>query len=158
MNEQYRLILKSLLICVLTFMLATYYKNLFLNKYILEGETNLIIIQLSSIIYYIILAFGVFVVLIQIGVQKETVITILATLGFTIGLSFQNLLSRGISGVYIMIENLYKIGDYIDTGKNKGYVRRFNFFNTILYDDSKRINIVVPNNVIDSNSLINYSK
>jgi len=157
MNEPYKMILKIVLILSITFILARYYKNLFLNRY-MKGETNLILKQISSIIYYVIVCFGIFIVLIQLGVQKETLLTILATVGFTSGLALQTTLEKGVSGVYIMLENFYQIGDYIDTGKSKGYVKEFNFFNTVLYDDRNDINIVVPNNVIDSNALINYNR
>ena len=157
MKETYKMILKIVLILSITFILARYYKNLFLNRY-MKGETNLILKQISSVIYYVIVVFGIFIVLIQIGIQKETLLTILATLGFTSGLALQTTLQKAVSGIYIMVENLYQIGDYIDTGKSKGYVKEFNFLNTVLYDDRNDINIVVPNNVIDSNALINYNK
>ena len=157
MKETYKMILKIVLILSITFILARYYKNLFLNRY-MKGETNLILKEVSSVIYYGIVFFGILISLIQIGIQKDTLLTMLATVGFTSGLALQTPLQRAVSAIYIMLENLYQIGDYIDTGNTKGYVKEFSFMNTILYDDSNDINIVVPNNMIDSNTLVNYSK
>lgn len=152
------MILKIVLILSISFILATYYKNLFLNTY-MKGETNLLLKELSSVIYYAIVFLGILISLIQIGIQKDTVLTLLATVGFTSGLALQTPLQRAVSSVYIIFQKLYQIGDYIDTGGNtKGYVKEFNFMNTILYDDINHINIVVPNDIIDSNTLINYTR
>ncbi len=158
MKEPYRMILKVIFIIIITFLIANYYTNLILNKYVMKGETSLVIRQFASIIYYAIISFGVIVCLIQVGIQSSTILTVLGTVGFTCGLSVQGTLSRGVSGVYIMLENLYEIGDYIDTTRSKGYVKKFNFFNTILYDNINNLDILVPNNLIDSNVLINYTK
>ena len=158
MEEKYRTILKVITIIIFTFMIATYYRNLILKKYIFEGQTILLIRQFAFTIYYGIIGFGVIVVLIQIGIQKSTILTLLGTIGFTFGLSFQGTLSRVISGIYIMLGNLYQIGDYVDAGRNKGYVKKFNFFHTVLYDENNKIDILIPNNLIDSNALVNYTK
>jgi small-conductance mechanosensitive channel len=158
MKEEYiKKILKIITIIIFTFLLATYYKNLILNKYIIEGKTSLLIHQFASIIYYSIIAFGFIIILIQVGIEKSTILTIFVTIGFTIGLSLQNILSRSVSGIYIMLGNLYKIGDYVEAGKNKGYVKKFNFFNTTLYNEQNKVDILIPNNLIDSNVLINYT-
>lgn len=156
MKPLYLTTIKIILIIIITFLIAKYLQNLLVKNYLNKGGNSLIIYQVSSIIYYLIISIGFVLIMIQIGVQKSTILTFIGTLGLTIGLSLQSTLSRCVSGIYIILENLYDIGDYINAGGNKGYVKKFNLFNTTLNENG--IDIIVPNDNIDSSSFTNYTK
>lgn len=156
MKPVYLTSLKIIIIIILTFIIAKYFKNLIIKRYLEKGGNSLIIYQVSSIIYYIILSFGIILIMIQIGIQKSTILTFMGTIGLTIGLSMQSTLSRCVSGIYIILENLYDINDRVSAGGIEGYVKNFNLFNTTLNKDG--IDTIIPNDNIDSTSFINYTK
>jgi len=156
MKPLYLTTIKIILIIIITFLIAKYLQNLLVKNYLNKGGNSLIIYQVSSIIYYLIISIGFVLIMIQIGVQKSTILTFIGTLGLTIGLSLQNTLSRCVSGIYIILENLYDIGDYINADGNKGYVKKFNLFNTTLNENG--LDIIIPNDNIDSSSFTNYTK
>jgi len=156
MKPLYLTTIKIILIIIITFLIAKYLQNLLVKNYLNKGGNSLIIYQVSSIIYYLIISIGFVLIMIQVGVQKSTILTFIGTLGLTIGLSLQSTLSRCVSGIYIILENLYDIGDYINAGGNKGYVKKFNLFNTTLNENG--LDIIIPNDNIDSSSFTNYTK
>ena len=150
--------IKILITIIVTFAFASYYKNMIINKYIVQPETTLVVRQISDIVYYAILIIGFIVILMQFGVEKSTILTFTGTLGFAITLSLQNTLSRGVSGIRIILENIYQIGDRIEVGSNVGYVKDFSIFNTLIHDEVNNVDILLPNDLIDSNALINYNR
>jgi small conductance mechanosensitive channel len=114
--------------------------------------------QISDILYYGIIAFGLVLVLIEFGVQKSTILTLLVSVGITLGLSFQNILLKVFSGIYIIMMKLYDIGDSINVNSTTGQVVAFNLFNTTVRDQTKNIDIIIPNDIISDTELINYTR
>lgn len=150
--------IKILITMIVTFTVASYYKNMIINKYIVHVKTTLVVKQLSDMVYYAIIIIGFILVLIQFGVEKSTILTLAGTIAFSITLSLQNTLARGVAGIHIILENIYEIGDRIKVGSNVGYVKDFSMFNTLIHDEVNNVDILIPNDLIDSNALINYNR
>lgn len=157
-NPQKSKVIKIVVITILTFVLGSYFKSLITKKTKNQSQNKIVLEQISNIVYYGILVFGFILVLIEVGVQKTTIYTLLVSVGFTIGISLQTLLSRGLSGIYIIMMNLYDIGDNIKINNNVGVVKSFNLFNTTVYNNTGKIDIVIPNDMIGENELINYTR
>ncbi len=123
---------------------------------------NLIYYQMNWIIYYTIIVFGLIVSLINLGFNVATILTLLGSIGLALGLAFQETLKNIISGVYIGISKLYKIGDLItlkplgNTNITSGRVIDFNLYYTTIINQYKQISIL-PNSIIQNNILTNLS-
>ncbi len=95
-------------------------------------NTNIAYQQLEFIIYYLIYAFGIFVALVNLGIQTNTILAILGIFVVGIGLSLQTTINNIWAGLYISINRLFSIGDLIEVGNIKGYVQSFSLFNTVV--------------------------
>ena len=151
-------LIKITFISIFSIIIASYFKHMITKRTANQSQNKIVLEQISNIIYYGILALGFILVLIEVGVQKTTIYTLLVSVGFTIGISLQTILSRCLSGVYIIMMNLYDIGDKIKVNTTTGTVKYFNLFNTTVYDEAKKIDVVIPNDMVGENELINFTK
>jgi small-conductance mechanosensitive channel len=113
--------------------------------------------QISYIVYYLIYVMGIFIALINLGVQTSTILAVLGIFVVGIGLSLQATIANIWAGLYISINKLFSIGDLIEVNKIKGYVQTFSLFNTVIIEKDNRTPIVIPNTMIQTNMLTNYS-
>ncbi len=113
--------------------------------------------QFGHIIYYLIYVFGIFAALINLGVQTNTILAVLGIFVVGIGLSLQSTITNIWAGLYISTNRLYSIGDLIEVNKIKGYVQSFSLFNTVIIDPQNRTPIIIPNTMIQTNMLTNFS-
>jgi len=148
-------IITSIIIFIIFLTLASYVKNLLSNN-----NSNLMIDQLKSIIYYSIITFGCFVILLQFGVELNSLVGFLGAFIITLGLAFQTFLSNIVASFYIIFSNLFKKGDNITiNGLIRGYIVDFDLFNTTLVNEDG-ITSFVPNSSFlfssfQNNSIIN---
>ncbi len=113
--------------------------------------------QFSHIVYYLIYVVGIFAALINLGIQTSTILAVLGIFVVGIGLSLQATIANIWAGLYISTNRLFSIGDLIEVNKIKGYVQTFSLFNTVIIDKENRTPIVIPNTMIQTNMLTNYS-
>ena len=93
----------------------------------------------------------------MVGIQMTSFIAVLGAAGVAIGMALQGTLSNFASGVMILVFKPYKVGDYVEAQGVAGFVKEIQIFNTILTTfDNKTI--IVPNGVLATNTLTNYSK
>lgn len=153
MNLDYKRCLQSIVIIIISFIIAKLYSNNSTKK----ENKDLINYELNNIIYYIILIIGIIFALFNLQIQTSTLLTVLGSAGIAIALSLQTILTNVTSGLYIGCNNLYKIGDMIQitspSGKlYKGNVSSFNLFNTTITDNKN--SIIIPNTMIQSNIIV----
>lgn len=91
-----------------------------------------------------------------LGMNVTTLVAALGTAGVTIGLALKDSLSNFASGVLILFNHTFKVGDFIEIDGQKGTVRRIELmFTTLATADNKRL--VIPNSVITNDMIINYT-
>lgn len=91
-----------------------------------------------------------------LGMNVTTLVAALGTAGVTIGLALKDSLSNFASGVLILFNNTFKVGDYIEVNGHAGTVKRIELmFTTLATADNKRI--VIPNSVMTSDMIVNYT-
>ncbi|MDX2474459.1 MAG: mechanosensitive ion channel family protein [Candidatus Krumholzibacteria bacterium] len=76
-------------------------------------------------------------------------------LGIVVGLGAQPLINDLVSGLFILFENLYLVGDYIETGSSRGVVESIDIRTTRLRDPGGQQHILRNGQVGD---IVNYSK
>jgi len=157
----------SFFILILFLVLANYTKNLIIDlgskKVKSENseseliKRDLIYDQFSNIVYYITIFMGIIFAVINLGIQQNTVLTILGSFGLALGLALQGLITNFIAGIYITLNNLFKINDVIRVQNFSGQVIAFTLLNTIIRDTNNNI-IHIPNNILRDNVITNFSK
>lgn len=150
----------SVLVFTVFYTIAYAYKKT--NK--TDNDKRLVQHEIKLITYYVILVFGALCAIIPLGIQPATLLAVFGTTGIAIALSMQGVLTNMVSGIYISVNSLFKLGDTIeivDSSGNhyKGPVASFNLFNTIINTD-KDTTVTVPNTYIQNNmiKIINTSQ
>ncbi len=110
----------------------------------------------SSMSYFVLMAFVVIAALDRLGIQTTSFIAILGAAGLAIGLALQGSLANFASGVLMLIFKPFKCGDFIEGGGITGIVEGINIFTTEMKTpDNKKI--IVPNAKVMEGNIINYS-
>jgi len=109
----------------------------------------------TNIIKYLLLFIGVLVVLNSLGMPIATIVAGLSVVGVVVGLAFQDMLKDFISGIFILIENQFSVGDTIEVSGFKGEVTSLGFKTTRIKKYTGEIMIISNRNIIE---VINYSK
>ncbi len=110
----------------------------------------------SQVVRWLILAVGLVAVLNRLGVQTASFITVLGAASLAIGLSLQQTLGNVASGLMILFNKPYRIGDIVAVGDVKGTVHRLGLFATEI-DNGDNVRVYVPNTKVFSNEIYNLS-
>ena len=92
-----------------------------------------------------------------IGIKATSFIAVLGAAGLAIGMALQGTLQNFAGGVIILLLRPFKVGDYIEVGSFKGYVKEIRIFHTLIRPFNGRI-IIVPNSELATKSLINHTR
>lgn len=151
---------KILLICLLIFLIGRR-----LIKFVMKGirrsfeksrmdaGASRFLTTLVSAILNILLLVTIAQIL---GVQTSSIVAIVGSAGFTLGLALQGSLSNFAGGVMILIRRPFVIGDYIITPEGEGNVYDIDIFYTKLRTlDNKTI--VIPNGALSNSAITNVT-
>lgn len=106
------------------------------------------------IVLYILLGI---IVLSILNVPMTSIVTIIGTMGVTIGLALKDSLANVSGGFIILLNRPFKVGDYIETVGINGTVEQIGiFYTTIVTNDNKTAH--VPNGSISNSNIVNYSQ
>lgn len=121
-------------------------------------QTKLVFVTLGQITYYTVIVTGVLVVLKVLGIETASIIALIGTIGFAVGLALQGSLSDIASGILLALLQMYSIGDIIQIDDVEGKVKDFNMFHTEVEDIHTRTTITIPNRKIQESVVINHTK
>ncbi|NNF15513.1 MAG: mechanosensitive ion channel [Gammaproteobacteria bacterium] len=111
---------------------------------------------IRSIIYVLLLAFVAIAVLGKLGIDTTSLAAIFAAAGLAIGLALQGSLGNFASGVMLIANRPFKVGDLVSIAGVTGVVEQINVFATELNTaDNKRL--IVPNGEITSSVITNLT-
>lgn len=110
---------------------------------------------ISNIIKWFIIIIAFLMILDVFGVDTKTLVASLGILGLVIGLALQDILKDFISGLFIIFENQYCIGDVIEVKGYKGEVINLGLKTTRIRNYTGEVKIIPNRNVED---VINYSQ
>ncbi len=102
---------------------------------------------LKGIVIFTLACLGILWVFQQLNVSVIIVLVALGIISFTVSLGGHNLVKDIISGILILLEDQYAIGDLIDLDYTMGYVEDLNFRVTQLRDAGGRLS-TIPNSRI----------
>ena len=111
-----------------------------------------------SLTKYVLYFLLIMMILSGFGVTTGSVVALLGSAGFTLGLALQGSLANFAGGVLILILKPFKVGDYIieSAGGNEGTVVGITIFYTKLNTvDNKQI--LIPNGSLSNTTIVNVS-
>ncbi|MDT0621495.1 mechanosensitive ion channel family protein [Croceitalea vernalis] len=92
-----------------------------------------------------------------LGVELSGLVTVVAAMGFAIGLSLQGSLGNFASGILILFLKPYKVHDWIQVDESFGKVEEIGIFNSVLVTPGNKT-LIVPNSKITDGVVTNYSE
>lgn len=117
-------------------------------------KTETFRILLNNLIKYCIILFLILAILTVYGVDVTSVLAGLGIVGVVVGLALQDLAKDIISGISIILENQYAVGDTISIGDFKGEVVFLGLKTTRVKNWEGQVKIFANRNIVE---VINYS-
>ncbi len=141
----------------LLFYLSAKLKSLLVNRVFVRYMEHVGTRQaIGSIIRYVVVFFGLIIILQSAGIDLTSVTVLAGALGVGIGFGLQNITNNFVSGIVILFERPIKVGDRIEVGTTHGRVMNVSpRATTILTNDN--IAIIVPNSDFITKQVINWS-
>lgn len=110
----------------------------------------------TTLLKYILILIGVISGIAQFGVEWDKLQWLVAALGVGLGFGLQEIVANFISGLIILFEKPFRIGDTVTIGTLTGNVSRIQIRATTLIDfDNKEV--IIPNKTFITERLINWS-
>ncbi len=110
----------------------------------------------SSLVYYLVMAFVVIAVLGMVGIQTASLVAVLGAAGLAVGLALQGTLSNFASGVMLLVFRPFHRGDYVEAAGVAGSVETVGIFTTTLTTPDN-VEIVIPNSAVWGRTIKNYA-
>lgn len=111
---------------------------------------------LGTLLHYCILIIGMMIILQTAGVQLSSLVVVLGTVGIGLGLGLQPVVNSFISGLLILFEKPFKVGDEIRVGNATGEVMRIRMRTTTLLTKDN-ITFIIANADFTTMPVTNWS-
>lgn len=111
---------------------------------------------ITTLLSYVIIAFGVSVFLGILGVSWSKLQWLVAALSVGLGFGLQEIFANFISGIIMLFERPIRIGDRITIGSSTGTVKRINIRATHMIDTEGK-DVIIPNKTFVTGQLINWT-
>lgn len=150
-------ILKVLLVLILGFMLAAFYKRKIMDLVTREKLSYSSAKMISSAGYYTLVFITLLIALKTIGLDLSNLGLIAGALSIGIGFGLQTVVSNLAAGIILMFERTIRIGDYIEvTDTIRGTVSDMKMRSTTVTTNDN-IDIIIPNSSFIQNNVINWT-
>ena len=110
----------------------------------------------STVCRYAITAVGIITVFSTIGIKWSNLQWLIAALSVGLGFGLQEIVANFISGLIVLFERPYSVGDTVTVGEVHGTVTRIRIRATTI-EDWDRKELIVPNKEFITGQLINWS-
>ena len=91
-----------------------------------------------------------------LGLSMDKLTVIVGALSVGIGLGLQNIINNFVSGVILVFERPFKVGDYVELADKKGQVLQIGIRSSILLTD-QGAQVIIPNGDLLSGRLVNWT-
>ena len=120
------------------------------------GTSSLLHTALTGMTRRIIMIVGVVVAISMLGININPLVAAIGAAGLVIGLALQGTLSNFASGILILVNRPYDVGDVINAGGVFGKVDAMNLFSTRVLTFDNQV-MLVPNNQVWNGVITNVT-
>ena len=113
--------------------------------------------MLANLVKYALWALVLITVLTQFGIETTSIIAALGGAALAVGLALQGTLSNVASGVMILVQKPFKVGEAITAGSITGVVQQIGLFTTEL-KQFDGLFVMIPNNELWNQPIINFHR
>lgn len=154
-----RTVIQPIVILIITFLVCyiskkIVYKMFSVNSKISVKKRNTVANLISNIIIIFFMIMGLTLILKTFGIDTASFVASLGVFSLVIGLALQDLLKDLFSGISIILEGQYNIGDWVEVGGFKGEVVASSLRTTRLKAYTGETKIIANRQITE---LINYS-
>ncbi len=118
-----------------------------------KGQT--LVPLLESLSQYVLYFGSVLMMLRVFEIDTTPILAGAGVIGLAVGLGAQNFVTDLVSGFFILFENQFLVGDYVQIGDAVGKVEAINIRTTQIRDESGKL-VIIPNGQIKT--VVNFSK
>ncbi len=111
----------------------------------------------SRLIHIAILVLGLIVFLDAIGIPLSTLLATIGVIGLAISLALQELLRNVFSGIYLLFERPFRIGDTIRVKDHEGVVHHVGL-RTLMLKTPQDAEVLIPNSLVVSEVVTNLTR
>lgn len=123
-----------------------------------SGKETVAYDVVRATLYWIPMSVALVIVLRILGLEIASVLALLGTIGFAVGLAMQGALSDVTAGILLSLGGEFSVGDMIRVSDVEGTVVGFNLLYTTVRSDNTYHFIKIPNRVLYGNILENQTK
>ncbi len=123
----------------------------------IKGMDQTLVPILAQSVQYGIIFITLIMTLSNFGIETTSIIAVLGAAGLAIGLALQGTLQNVAAGIMLLVIRPFRKGDFIEAGNISGTVEETGFFITRMHT-AQGLYITVPNSMIWSNIITNYSR
>ena len=145
--------LVTLLICYIAMQIVLGIVDRLLNKAKLDSNVKNLIKNAVRVALW---ALIVIIVADSLGISTASLVAVVSIAGLALSLSVQDIMSNLFSGIIIIINHLFKAGDFIEIGGKMGVIEKVDLFHTTIKTVDNKV-VSVPNKEVASASVTNYS-
>ena len=129
----------------------------FLKKTGTRWDIDVTLIQvLTEIIKYTIYVAAVAIILGVVGLDITAIAVSLGVVGIAVGFAARDTLSNFISGMFVLADKNFRVGDIIEVSNQRGRVIKMSFRQTTILTYDKKI-ITIPNSIFSTSAFINHT-
>lgn len=122
-----------------------------------KWDLDLTLVQvLQDIIKYGVTILAFTIILKEMGIDITAIAVSLGIVGIAVGFASRDTISNFISGIIILIDKSFKVGDTIEINNNKGKVSKVGFRTTTITNPNNSV-ITIPNSLFSKNPYSNYT-
>ena len=111
---------------------------------------------LSTMLHYCILAIGLITAMSAMGIDTSRFTILAGALGVGVGLGLQNIVNNLVSGLILLFERPFRVGDCITFRQFEGDLMSIGLRASI-FKTSSGADVIVPNAMLLSNEVINWT-
>jgi small-conductance mechanosensitive channel len=128
-----------------------------LNRALRRKRLNPNVVNLINIFSKIFVCILVIIVLLRLfGVSSQSLATVIGLVSAAVTLSLQDVLKNLVAGVYLLMEQPFRVGDRIEVSNQRGIVEKVDIRTTDLRNEFDEL-VLVPNYKVFSEIVLNRS-